>query len=136
MLALGNRRRPSDEGPVKPLADRRSGEKVRLGAAAAMYSEMIVCTADSGRSPDDHPTAQADPELPFDLTSPGANNGHLPAAHSMPSSARSSSDCGTVRPSALAILRLMTNSSFVGCSTGKSPGFAPLNILSIKPAAR
>ena len=35
-----------------------------------------------------------------------------------------------VRPSALAVLRLMINSNFVGCSTGRSLGFAPLRILS------
>ncbi len=38
--------------------------------------------------------------------------------------------CGIVRPSALAVLRLMTSSNFVGCSTGRSPGFAPFRILS------
>jgi hypothetical protein len=41
-------------------------------------------------------------------------------------SARSSSDWGIVRPSALAVLRLITNSNLVGCSTGRSVGFAPL----------
>src|SRR5262249_23182247 len=46
------------------------------------------------------------------------------------SSARSSSDGGIVRPSALAVLRLMTSSNLVGCSTGKSAGLAPLRILS------
>ena len=35
-----------------------------------------------------------------------------------------------VSPSALAVLRLMTNSNVVGCSTGRSAGFAPLRILS------
>jgi hypothetical protein len=51
-------------------------------------------------------------------------------------SARSSSDWGIVRPSALAVLRLITNSNLVGCSTGRSVGFAPLMILSTKNAAR
>ena len=46
-------------------------------------------------------------------------------------SARSSTDCGIVSPSALAVLRLMTSSNFVGCSTGRSPGLAPLRILSM-----
>src|SRR4030095_12407104 len=45
-------------------------------------------------------------------------------------SARCSSDGGIVRPSALAVLRLITNSTLVGCSTGKSAGLAPLRILS------
>src|SRR5215467_11159826 len=41
------------------------------------------------------------------------------------SSARASSDGGIVRPSALAVLRLMTSSNVVGCSTGRSLGLAP-----------
>src|SRR5262249_43379212 len=54
----------------------------------------------------------------------------------MTSSARPSTDGGIVRPRALAVLRLMTNSNFVGCSTGKSAGLAPLRILSTYVAAR
>jgi len=45
-------------------------------------------------------------------------------------SARSRSVCGIVTPSAFAVLRLMTSSNFVGCSTGRSAGLAPLRILS------
>ena len=45
-------------------------------------------------------------------------------------SARTSTDCGIVRPRAFAVLRLMTSSNFVGCSTGRSAGLAPLRILS------
>src|SRR5262249_22945153 len=56
--------------------------------------------------------------------------------HSITSSARSRNDSGIVRPSALAVVRLMTNSHFVGCSTGRSAGFAPLRILSTYSAAR
>ena len=41
-----------------------------------------------------------------------------------------------VRPSALAVLRLRTNSKRTGCSTGKSAGFAPLRILPTSAAAR
>src|SRR5678815_5965882 len=41
-----------------------------------------------------------------------------------------------VRASALAILRLIKNSSFVGCSTGKSPSLAPFSILSTKVGPR
>ena len=47
-------------------------------------------------------------------------------SHSITSSARASSVGGTVRPSALAVLRLMTNSNLVGCITGRSAGFSPL----------
>jgi len=56
----------------------------------------------------------------------------LPPPHSITSSARARSDGGTVRPSALAALRLITRSNFVGCSTGRSLGFAPFKILSTK----
>src|SRR4030095_15825642 len=44
--------------------------------------------------------------------------------------------CGIVRPICLAVLRLITNSNFVGCSTGMSAGLVPLRILSTKIAAR
>src|SRR2546425_4565699 len=56
--------------------------------------------------------------------------------HSITWSARSSSDCGIVRPSALAVLRLITSSNFVGCSTGRAAGLAPLRILSTYVAVR
>src|SRR5512132_1051342 len=49
--------------------------------------------------------------------------------HSITSSASASSLSGTLRPSAFAVLRLMTSSNFVGCSIGRSPGFAPARIL-------
>jgi Right handed beta helix region len=48
----------------------------------------------------------------------------------MTSSARARIDCGIVSPRALAVLRLTTNSNVVGCSIGRSEGFAPLRILS------
>jgi hypothetical protein len=49
---------------------------------------------------------------------------NLPLAshHSITSSARASSLSGTSRPSAFAVLRLITNSNFVDCWTGKSAG--------------
>jgi len=51
-------------------------------------------------------------------------------AYSMIRSARPSTDCGIVSPSALAVFILITSSNFVGCSIGRSAGFAPLRILS------
>src|SRR5262249_11995520 len=56
----------------------------------------------------------------------GEQGDELSALHSMSSSARASSIGGRVRPSALAALRLITSSNFVGACTGKSAGFAPL----------
>jgi len=52
------------------------------------------------------------------------------ADYSITSSARCRNEGGIVRPSALAVLRLTTSSNFVGCSTGKLAGLAPLRILS------
>src|SRR5262249_62131335 len=49
---------------------------------------------------------------------------------------RPSTDGGIVSPSALAVLRLMTNSNFVGCSTGRSAGFAPLRVVSPQNGGR
>jgi len=46
------------------------------------------------------------------------------SAHSTTSSARASSVGGTSRPSALAVVRLMTSSNLVGYSIGRSAGFA------------
>ena len=43
---------------------------------------------------------------------------------------------GMLNPICLAAFRLMTSSNFVGCSTGRSAGFAPLRILSTYVAAR
>jgi hypothetical protein len=48
--------------------------------------------------------------------------------YAMTSSAVASSLSGTLSPSALAVLRLMTRSYFVDCVTGRSDGFAPLRI--------
>src|SRR5262249_11356253 len=56
--------------------------------------------------------------------------------YSISSSARASSDGGIVNPSALATLTLTTSSKVVGCSTGRSAGFAPFRILSTKLAIR
>src|SRR5262249_34793212 len=52
------------------------------------------------------------------------------AAHSINSSARASSVGGKVRPSALAVLRLITSSYLVGACTGRSAGFSPLRMRS------
>src|SRR5439155_25290998 len=50
--------------------------------------------------------------------------------HLITLSARYRTDCGIVRPICLAVLRFITNSNFVGCSTGRSAGFVPFKILS------
>ena len=57
-------------------------------------------------------------------------------SHSITSSARASSVGGGDRSSALVVFRLMISSNLIGCSTGRSAGFAPLKILSTHVAAR
>ena len=48
--------------------------------------------------------------------------------HSITRSARRSTDTGIARPSALAVLRLITNSTVFASSTGRSPAFVPFRI--------
>src|SRR6202521_2064954 len=50
--------------------------------------------------------------------------------HSITSSARTSSERGRTRPSALAGLRFMTSSNLVGPCTGRPPGLGPRRIRS------
>ena len=59
-----------------------------------------------------------------------------PRAYLTTLSARASTFGGTVTPICLADFKLITNSNFVGCSTGMSAGFVPFKILSTKSAAR
>src|SRR5215468_1044157 len=56
--------------------------------------------------------------------------------YSITSSARASSVGGASRPSAFAVLRLMTSSYFVGACTGRSAGFSPLRMRSTYSVAR
>jgi hypothetical protein len=51
-------------------------------------------------------------------------------SYAITSSALTISDCGKVIPSTFAVLRLRTSLNLVGCSTGRSAGFAPFSILS------
>ena len=55
--------------------------------------------------------------------------------YSITSSATARSCGGNVSPSAFAVLRLRTRSNLVGCSIGRSPGFAPARILATYVAA-
>jgi len=57
-------------------------------------------------------------------------------SHSMTSSARASNVGGISRPSALAVLRLRTNSIFTACSTGRSVGLTPRRILPVEMPTR
>ena len=50
--------------------------------------------------------------------------------HLMTLSARPSTLCGIVKPICFAVLRFITRSNFIGCSTGISAGLIPFRILS------
>ncbi len=50
--------------------------------------------------------------------------------HSITSSALACSVIGTLRPSAFAVLRLITRANLVGACTGRSAGFSPLRMRS------
>src|SRR5262245_32582478 len=54
---------------------------------------------------------------------------HCHLNYSITSSARPASGCGTLMPSAFAVLRLMIISTLLDCTTGKLTGFSPLRIL-------
>jgi hypothetical protein len=58
----------------------------------------------------------------------GARNGLLHRGYSITSSARTSIGGGIVRPSAFAVFRLITSSTFVDNWTGRSAGFSPLRM--------
>ena len=62
--------------------------------------------------------------------------GHRRRFHLTKSSACCKTESGIVSPRALAVFRLTTSSNFLGCSMGKSPGFAPWSIRSTYPADR
>src|ERR1051325_9386075 len=56
--------------------------------------------------------------------------------HLITRSALASTLGGIVRPICLAAFKLISNSNLVGCSIGRSAGFAPFRILSMYVAAR
>ena len=58
------------------------------------------------------------------------------AYYCITSSAVASRVSGMVRSSALAVLRLMTNSNLVGSRTGKSSGFSPFKMRPMYPPAK
>src|SRR5262249_51862083 len=75
-------------------------------------------------------------ELPCRSYPPlGAMRRHWPVIYSITSSASCCKCRGTLRPSAFAVLRLITSSYLVGACTGRSAGFAPLRRRSIYSAA-
>ena len=102
---------------IESLPDERNQRRVDSRRTTAEQSDHWQCTLLRARR-----------ERPRRRTAEQRNE--LAAFHhSITSSARASTVGGISRPSVLAVLRLITNSNLVGCTTGKSPGFVPLSIL-------
>jgi hypothetical protein len=66
--------------------------------------------------------------MPLKRPCPRDRRKWVESGHSITSSARARIAGGTVRPSALAVLRLTTSLKVVGCWTGRSAGFSPFRI--------
>ena len=115
----GNRYNPASASP-KP---RRNPHSARSTAPA--YVPRFRALALFGRRP---------PQCVEGFVMPAAKNLHNNGltqcgklySYSITTSARASRGAGTSRPSALAVLRLITVSHFVADCTGRSAGFSPL----------
>src|SRR5262249_24463737 len=108
-------------------------------AAAECGNEMGKCARRSAaEKPDDrhHWLLRTRRERPCRRRAAQQRDELAPPDHSITLSASDRNDSGIVSPSALAVFRLTTSSNLVGCSTGRSEGFAPRRILSTKAAAR
>ncbi len=117
---------------VIPALDQRCRTRVVTGAdqtpqALSQRTSFATAKLPCGYAPVDAGLASA---LSEGLRHPGPKGAQL-----ITSSARASIAGGIVRPRAFAVLMLMTSSNFVGRSTGRSAGLAPLRILSTKTAA-
>src|SRR5437763_16966083 len=95
------------QSPADPGRERRS-RPGREGAEKADHRHRLLLRAERARRR--HRAAQQQ---------------QITAPHSMTSSARARIDGGTVRPSALAVLRLTTSSNLAGRWTGRSAGLVP-----------
>jgi hypothetical protein len=91
--------------PLYPNSDRESGFPHK--AMSALHPKADMCSANN--------------DVRF---GPIAD---IRACYSITSSARPINVLGTVMPSALAVFKLMTNSTFADCTTGSSAGFSPLS---------
>src|SRR5215471_6761896 len=94
----------------------------RFGYLGVEYSPQV---RRARTSPPAGPERQREAEETYQ-----SSDEELTPPHSMMRSARARNDGGIVRPRALAVLRLIISSNFVGCSTGRSAGLAPFRILS------
>ena len=126
------RRQPiAVDPPPSGIRSRRSGPRhSRASLKPLAEARDAIAHASIGRAPSRNPITG------IAGCCARAASGHATAAppssvmnsrrsHSITSSARASSVGGMSRPSALAVLRLMTSSNLVGCTTGRSAAFRP-----------
>src|SRR5262249_790574 len=108
----------NETGLGQPLSKRVSIETISIGRGAVQeaYERHPLLLRARRRGPARGATQQRDERAPRD--------------HSITSSAVCRNGSGMVRPSAFAVLRLMTSSYLVGCWTGRSLALAPLRIRS------
>src|SRR5262249_15733662 len=119
--------------------------EVRCGSFASIlpcpFSRPLSPTADTVRHLTRSPHRRAIGLLRPRHERPGCrcaaeSQDELAPLHSITSSATPSNLSGTSSPSAFAVLRLITNSNFVGCMPGRSAGFSPFRIRPAYPPTR
>src|SRR5262249_30493027 len=117
-LALSGRGGPKDQWRYERTVGRtHSGRSMRATRQCLSWH----CSSACGR------LLRARRERPCECRA--AEKRHeLATLHSITSSARASNVGGTVRPSAFAVLRLITSSYLVGACTGRSAGFSPFKM--------
>ena len=135
--ALDRRRRSQGAGEVhQPTTARASPTISTAIRSISRATSSISTTPASARRASSSPTSRTATPMAMAGSTPSLAasrplcSDRLHRFYSITSSARASSVGGTMMPSALAVLRLIAISSLVGCSTGRSAGLAPLNILS------
>src|SRR5262249_40459470 len=110
---------------------------VRLGSSSAAAAGPPTCPGASAVPPiADWIDVQLNVVGLVSATARDSCTAEIYFLYSITSSARASRAGGTVSSSALAVLRFMTSSNSVGCSTGRSAGLVPFRILSTYVAAR
>src|SRR5262249_34809320 len=103
-----------DIAPDSPTQFLQALQKRRVTALRIRVAHSIGWLCPPGERPHGCRTAQQRDEVA--------------SLHSITSSVSASSLSGISRPSVLAVLRLITNSYFVGTITGKSEGLVPLRM--------
>jgi hypothetical protein len=131
----GRRRATNLESPVPDI--RFVGGRYAVFDALVDHEQSRV---GSGSSKDDlhrrRQSGQLREKTPMSAGSHADTSRVAGRGYSVTSSARASSVGAMSRPSVFAAFRLMTSSNLTGCSTGRSPGFAPRRILSTNSPAR